>query len=405
MTQRADAEWAVALCGRIAAFTDVPGTITRTFLSAATRPVQELLRAEMQALGMTVRMDAAGNLRGLYMGDGPGVLLLGSHIDTVPDAGAYDGVLGVAIALALVRSLRGERLSYAIEVIAFSEEEGVRFGMPFIGSRAVVGALTADELARRDADGVSVAEALRGFGLRPERLADAALTPGTFAFVECHIEQGPELEAEGFALGVVGTIVGQARFELTFRGQANHAGTTPMRLRRDALAAAAGFIAAAERLALAAEGLVATVGMISAGPGAANIVPGRVSCSLDMRHASDALRERMLERLFAETRADCAKRGVEFESRKTSEQASVAMDEGLAAGLMDAAKEAGSAARPMNSGAGHDAMIVARKVPAAMLFLRTPGGVSHHPAESVAVEDVQAAIETCRRFAVRLRPA
>ena len=403
MITRDDAAWAMELCARMAAHTDVPGTMTRTFLSPATREVHALLRLEMQTLGMEVRVDSAGNVRGMYAGDGPGVLLFGSHIDTVPDAGAYDGPLGVAIPLALLRALRGKRLKYAVEVIAFSEEEGVRFRMPLIGSRAVTGALTAEDLARTDANGMSVAEALRGFGLEPEKIADAALTVGTFAFLECHIEQGPTLEAEGLALGVVETIVGQARYELTFTGKANHAGTTPMRLRQDALAAAAAFITAAERMARATDGLVATVGMIEASPGAINIIPGRVVCSLDIRHASDAVRERMTEQLIAATRADCAERDIVLVARRTSDQPSVAMDGALITGLVAAAEEAEFPARRMNSGAGHDAMILATKVPAAMLFMRTPGGVSHHPSEAVAMEDVQAAMETCRRFLAGLR--
>ena len=404
MITREDAAWALDLCARIAACTDVPGTITRTFLSPATRDVHDLLRAEMETLGMSVRIDSAGNLRGTYAGSGNGILLFGSHIDTVPDAGAYDGILGVAIPLALLRAFHGRELPYAIEVIAFSEEEGVRFRLPLIGSRAVIGTLNPDDLARTDAAGISIAEALRGFGLEPDNLADAQPTPGTSAYLECHIEQGPELEAEDLPLGVVETIVGQARYELTFLGKANHAGTTPMRLRHDALAAAAQFIIAAERLAKSSDGLVATVGVITASPGAINIIPGRAMCSLDIRHASDSVREQMTERLLAETRSECVQRGIELQVKKTSDQSSVAMDPALIAGLMQAAEEAGYAPRRMNSGAGHDAMILAEKAPAAMLFLRTPGGVSHHPSEAVALEDLQAAMETCRRFLDRLQP-
>ncbi len=403
----ADAEYALALCDRIAAHTDARGTITRTYLSRATQAVHTLLREEMQAAGMTVRTDAAGNLRGLYPAEhsdqATPVLLFGSHIDTVPDAGRYDGILGVAVPLALVRALKGQRLSYAIEVVAFSEEEGIRFKLPFLGSRALTGTLGPQELARVDADGVSMEHAIRSFGLNPEHLHDALLTPQTFAFLEVHIEQGPVLESLGFPLGIVETIVGQSRFELTFQGEANHAGTTPMNLRRDALSAAAAFISATEEIARATPGLVATVGVIQARPGAPNIIPGEVICSLDMRHAEDAIRETNADDLLSQTGADCLSRGVKLTAHKTSTQTSVAMDPQLRNLLARSAESAGHAAHRMASGAGHDAMIVAALIPAAMLFLRTPGGLSHHPGESVLSADVQAALDTCARFLEALK--
>jgi allantoate deiminase len=212
------AAWTLGLCDRIAAETDVPGTITRLFLSPATVRVHALLRAEMEALGLTVTLDSAANLRGMYTGAEPAlpVLLLGSHIDTVPDAGRFDGVLGVAAALAIIRLLHGRRLPFAIEVIAFSEEEGVRFRLPFLGSRGLLGSLGDAELARADADGVSVRQALRDYlDEEPSLPGTGLLTCRTFAFVELHIEQGPVLESLSIPLGVVGTIVGQTRLELT----------------------------------------------------------------------------------------------------------------------------------------------------------------------------------------------
>ncbi len=213
---------------------------------------------------MTVRVDAAGNLRGVYPAATTPAprLLLGSHVDTVPDAGAFDGVLGVVLAIALVDALGGRRLPFSIEVAAFSEEEGVRFGVPFIGSRALAGTLDADLLARRDAAGITVEQAIRAFGLDPAQLAEAKLDPSTFAYIEFHIEQGPVLESLDLPLAVVTAIAGQSRLAVTFRGQANHAGTTPMHLRRDALAAASRWISVVERHARATAGLVATVGTI-----------------------------------------------------------------------------------------------------------------------------------------------
>lgn len=394
------ARYALELCARIAACTDVPGSITRLFLSPATHSVHVILRAEMEALGMAVRVDAAGNLRGIYPGaseDAP-ILLTGSHIDTVPDAGAFDGVLGVAIPLACLRALAGRRLPFAVEVIAFSEEEGIRFRMPFLGSRAVVGSLGPTELQRLDQGGISVAEALRTFGLDPATLPAAGLSPGTFGFVEVHLEQGPVLEALGLPLGVVTSIVGQTRLELSFHGRANHAGTTPMHLRQDALSAAAEWISAVERHARTVPGLVATVGMITVSPGAANVIAGTAVLSLDVRHAEDAMREQAVAELLVAAEQSAAARGVQLSSRGTSRQEAVAMDARMSGAIGAAIAEAGFPLHPMVSGAGHDAMILAAAVPSGMLFVRTPKGLSHHPDEAVSQPDVAAACAAFLRF-------
>lgn len=387
------ARYALDLCARIAACTDVPGGITRLFLSPATHRVHAILRTEMEALGMTVRVDAAGNLRGLYpcKPQGAGVLLTGSHLDTVPDAGAFDGVLGVAIPLACLRSLEGRRLPFAVEVIAFSEEEGIRFRLPFLGSRAVTGSLGEAELARRDQDGTSVAQAIAEFGLDVAALPGARLTPGTFGFIEIHIEQGPVLEALGLPLGVVTSIIGQTRLEVAFRGRANHAGTTPMHLRQDALAAAAEWMVTVERHARNVPGLVATVGMIAVAPGAANVIPGSAVLSLDVRHAEDAMRAQAVAELVAAAERAGSGRSVEVHARETSREAAIAMDAGVVGTLAEAVAKAGFPVHRMVSGAGHDAMVLARAVPTGMLFLRTPQGLSHHPDEAVGASDTAAA--------------
>ena len=398
------AEYTLDLCDRIAAHTDVPGTITRTFLSPATAAVHALLRAEMEALGMTIRTDSAGSVRGIYPAATPNapVLLTGSHIDTVPYAGRYDGILGAVLPIALIRALNGKRLPYAIEIIAFSEEEGVRFKFPFIGSRALLHDLTPDDLARTDANGISIAQAIRNFGLDPDNLSDAALTPGTFAFFEVHIEQGPVLESLGLPLGVVTTIIGQSRLGLTFHGQANHAGTTPMSFRKDALAAAARWISEVEAFPANDPELLATVGSIQASPGAANVIPGAVTLSLDVRHPSDEARLSAVAILVGKAEAIAESRGLTLTTVDRGGQASVPMDSVLREALMAAAAPFAALALP--SGAGHDAMILARKVPAAMLFLRTPGGLSHHPNETVSAEDIEAAITTCLKFLRCLTP-
>ena len=391
------AAWTLTLCDRIAAETDVDGEITRLFLSPAAARVQTLLGEEMQRLGMAVRVDAGGNLRGTLACTtaDASTLLLGSHVDTVPNAGRYDGILGVALALGTLQTL-SHPLPFHVEVIAFSEEEGVRFRMPFIGSRASTGTLNAADLDRKDAGGVSVREALAGFGLDPLAPGIALMTPGMFAFVEVHIEQGPVLESLGLSLGVVESIIGQSRYELTFHGQANHAGTTPMEMRQDALVTAARFITQVEEYARGTASLVATVGTIQALPGAPNIIPGAVTLSLDVRHPDDAMREGAVAHLLDRAAQIAAERGLRLTHRETSAQAATRMDTALTSALAAAARDAGVAAHRMHSGAGHDAMILAPHVPAAMLFLRTPHGLSHHPEEAVAREDAEAAILTMR---------
>ena len=391
-------------CRRIAAMSEEPGRTTRRFLTQAVREVHEHLRTRMEALGMTLRVDAAGNMRGLWQPANATSkrVLIGSHIDTVPDAGAFDGVLGVVIALAYVAQAKASHLPLAIEVIAFSEEEGVRFGVPFIGSRAVAGRLDAALLDRRDASGVAVAEAIRAFGLDPRKMTEAALDDDVACFFEVHIEQGPVLEAEKLSLSAVNAIAGQTRLAAEFIGKANHAGTTPMKLRADALAGAAEWISRVEQLGLSTEGLVATVGKIEAQPNAGNVVAGKATVSLDVRHARDAVRLYAVEQLVESAGTIASRRGLRFESRTLLEQAAVPMDERITSFVADAIEAAGLPVKMMTSGAGHDAMVLAARVPTAMLFLRSPGGLSHHPDETVLEEDVDAALRVGGIFLERL---
>jgi allantoate deiminase len=358
----------------------------------------------MESLGMSVHVDAAGNLRGLWQPAGADRkrLLIGSHVDTVPNAGAFDGVLGVALALECVEIAQELALPLAIEVIAFSEEEGVRYGSPFLGSRAVAGRLDKAQLALLDADGISMEAAMRNFGLDPEKISEAALDPQAIGFFEIHIEQGPVLEAEGLQVAAVTAIVGQTRLNLTFEGQANHAGTTPMYLRRDALAAAAEWIAAVETVAGKTDGLVATVGRVLVEPNASNVIPARVQVSLDLRHANDETRGSIGEELVARATAIAISRGLTLQRTDRLDQPAVPMGERLTSFLADSIETAGVPLKSMPSGAGHDAMVMAARVPTTMLFLRSPGGISHHPAETVLEEDVEVALKVSREFLLRL---
>jgi allantoate deiminase len=395
---------AIAECLHIATMTEEPGRITRRFLTPPTHEVHAHLRARMEAMGMSVHVDAAGNLRGLWQPANAAAqrLILGSHIDTVPDAGAFDGVLGVMLALEWVGVAQELNLPLAIEVIAFSEEEGVRYGLPYLGSRAVAGRFDASLLGMTDADDITVDAALRAFGLDPARIDEAALTNDAICFVEIHIEQGPLLEAEGLSVAAVTGIVGQTRLTLTFTGHANHAGTAPMHLRRDALAGTAEWISAVEALAQSTQGLAATVGRVTVEPNIGNVVAGLARASLDVRHAHDATRLAAVQELLDRASAIAARRGLTLERTGQLEQPAVPMDERLTALMGAAIEAAGYPLKTMASGAGHDAIVMADKLPTAMLFLRSPGGISHHPAESVREEDLEAALRVGREFLLRL---
>jgi allantoate deiminase len=372
---------------------------TRTFLSAPMRDVHSHLTAWMQRIGMTVGVDHAGNLRGVYAGSSPDAprLILGSHLDTVRRAGAFDGVLGVVLAVALVEGLGGSRFPFSIEVVGFSEEEGVRFGVPFIGSRALVGSVDEELLARRDSSGRSVSDAIHEFGLDPSRVGESQAGDAT-GYIEFHIEQGPVLDDLGLPLAIVEAIVGQSWYALTFTGAANHAGTTPMNARRDAVACAAEWIRVVELIANEVPGLVATVGRIEAVPGATNVIAGRCEVSLDVRHADDAVRAAAAARMLEQARQIALRRHVEVCWEVHLDQPSTAMSPHLITMLEQAIARNGLPVHRMSSGAGHDAMVMAARMPAAMLFLRTPNGVSHHPDETVREDDVAAALIVGRKL-------
>jgi allantoate deiminase len=389
---REQAEKVIARCRHLAQFTEEPGQIKRTFLSSAMRNCMQAVQGWMDAAGMHVTTDAAGNLRGRYPGTSNLSLMIGSHLDSVPNSGAFDGILGVMIGLALVESLERKMLPFSIEVLAFSEEEGVRFHLPFIGSRAIVGRLDAALLEIKDAGGISLANAIHSFGLDMANLPGCVLGDNIAGFLEFHIEQGNVLENEDLSLGVVRAIAGQTRAQITFTGQARHAGTTPMRLRKDAVAGAAEWVSEVERVALETAGLMATVGDLRTHPGAGNVVAGQLRASLDVRHEKDEVRHRAVQHLLDSASAIAQRRGLTVSSSVQMDQAAVAMDAGLCALATEAIRDAGVTPLNMISGAGHDAMILAERVPATMIFLRSPGGISHHPDETVRLADVENAL-------------
>lgn len=392
----ATAREVLARCALAASFSEEPGKITRRFLSAPMKELQAQLTAWMGQAGLAPRVDAVGNVIGRYPGlrsDTP-VVMIGSHLDTVPDAGKFDGVLGVLMGLAAVQVLRGRQLPFAIDVIGFSEEEGIRYRAPFLGSRAVCGTFDRTLLDRPDCDGVTMAQAFRAFGLDPERIGEAAYPPGgILAYLEPHIEQGPVLESLSAPVGVVTSIAGQTRIWVELEGRAAHAGTTPMNGRRDALAAAGELVGAVERLALATPGLRATVGTIAVVPGAINVVPGLARLSIDVRHESDQVRARAFGELAAAACELAARRGIEFRVRDQEDHPAVPADPLVIELLARAVAAAGREPHRLASGAGHDAAILAQVAPMGMLFVRSPGGVSHHPDERVEPDDVAVALE------------
>jgi allantoate deiminase len=387
-------------CKKIAGFSEDAKCTTRTFLSPPMHDCHREIAGWLKSVGADVRIDAAGNIRGFYRGTTSGAqrLIIGSHLDTVPDAGAYDGVLGVVLGIALLEALNGHTLPYAIEVVGFSEEEGVRFGTPFIGSRALVGRLDDELLKRHDANGISVRQAIENFGLKPDDIPDAVVSDDALGFVEFHIEQGPVLEQIGRPLAVVEAIAGQSRLEITFVGRANHAGTTPMDLRYDAIAGAAEWISLVEREGQRVAGLLTTVGQFEAKPGATNVIAGEARLTLDVRHGSDEVRMMAVETLVRQTEKIAERRGLAVRWNTVMNQKAVAMDPVLVRHLAEASRQTGSESHRMVSGAGHDAMIVAEKVPSAMMFIRTPGGISHAPEETVWIEDVAKAIDSGLRL-------
>ena len=392
----------------VAPYSEADGMLVRPFLTPAHDEALKTLAFWMEDAGMSARRDTAGNLIGRYEGATPDApaLLIGSHIDSVRNGGRYDGALGVMLGIDVVEALSraGHRLPFAVEVIAFGDEEGSRFPASMACSRAVAGTVNPNVMEMTDAEGVSLAEAFAAFGLDPTRLEEAARKPGEIvAFLEAHIEQGPVLEAESLALGVVTAIAAQKRLMVRFTGMAGHAGTTPMTLRKDPGPAAAEAILALERICAAGQdGLVGTVGRITALPGAFNVIPGAVEYSMDIRAEVAATRDAAVAAITAEIEAIAARRSLEVSVALMQDLAASPCDPGLTILLEAAVAETGQAVRRLPSGAGHDAMVIADLCPTAMLFIRCEGGISHNPREAVSEADCALAAKAMLGFVERL---
>lgn len=386
---------------------DEEGRLTRTFLSPAMRRANGLVGGWMREAGLAVREDAVGNLIGRAEGAkvGAKTLLLGSHLDSVRDAGRFDGPLGVLLPIVALTELRrrGVALPFAVEVVGFSEEEGVRFASAYLGSEGYTGRLKAKTLRLRDGAGVSVGDALKEWGGGKFSLPKAAHRRGELlGYVEVHIEQGPVLEAKQLAVGVVSAIAGQSRFKVTWTGQAGHAGTTPMGLRRDALTGAAEFALAVEKRARRAAGLVGTVGALTVSPGAANVIPGQVVHTLDVRHASDAKRRAALIELGKVAARIAQQRGLSVVWQRTQDNGAVDCSPALTAQLECSVNAVQGQSVSLVSGAGHDGVVMSALTPVAMLFVRCRGGLSHHPDEDASAADLEIALRVMVDFLRRM---
>lgn len=400
----------VSRIDQLAAISETADNLTRIFLSPEHRTAADLLMSWMREAGMAARLDAIGNVCGRYEGERPGLpcLMLGSHYDTVRDAGKWDGPLGVITAIACVADLnrRGIRLPFAVEVIGFADEEGVRFASTLLGSRAVAGTFDEGVLNARDRDGMSMREAMRQFGLDPDHVGSAARTRRELlAYVELHIEQGPVLEQQNLPVGVVTAISGATRLAANLTGMAGHAGTVPMALRRDALAGAAECVVAVEEFCRAdAAGLVGTVGAISAMPGATNVIPGHVSFTLDVRAPTDRHRKLAVADIVRRIEAIAKRRELALQIDVTHENRTVPCAPWLKAQVAEAVAAEGYGVFDLPSGAGHDGMAMIDVADVAMVFVRCRGGISHNPAEHVETVDADAGARVLLRLIENFRP-
>jgi allantoate deiminase len=388
--------------------------LTRTFLSPAMRRANALVGRWMREAGLSVREDFVGNLVGRLEAnrvDPAGhqltakTLLLGSHLDTVRNAGRFDGALGVVAPIVALSELRRRRvaLPFAVEILGFSEEEGVRFSSAYLGSKGYIGQLRAADLELRDSEGVSVREVLRKYNRGQTRALKPAHRPNQLlGYCEVHIEQGPVLEAERLAVGTVSAIAGQTRGRLTFYGHAGHAGTTPMRLRRDALAGAAEFISLVEAHARQHLPLVATVGTLTVSGGAPNVIPGEVVLSLDVRHPRDAARQAAIRRLLQQAKVIAKRRGLAAVWQLTQDNAAITCSAALTHTLARSVTAVQGRNLSLVSGAGHDAVVMSTRTPVAMLFVRCRGGLSHHPDEYASPRDLTVAVEVLIDFLQRV---
>ncbi|ATX67988.1 allantoate deiminase [Roseinatronobacter bogoriensis subsp. barguzinensis] len=383
---------------RLAQCSEPGAGVTRLPFTPEHRKALVVLTELMEQAGLRVSLDAAGTLIGRLDGpEGAPVLLMGSHQDSVREGGAYDGIMGVVLPVLALQKLRGQgaTLPFAVEVLAFADEEGVRFPTALMGPRVLAGQFDMAALDMVDREGVSLRAAMQEFGLEPAALPDLGRDPAQIlGWIEAHLEQGPVLENAAAPLGIVTAICGIERHSVTLTGKAAHAGTMPMALRRDALAGAAELVLAVESLAHGTEGLMSNVGTLQVRPGAVNAVPGEVTLTVELRAPSDGLREGAGASLARLAREIAKRRGLELAIERTYAQPATPCADQIIARLSQAARELGMQVPHLPSGATHDTSAIADLCPVGMLFLRCREGISHHPDEFVDTDAMSLAIDT-----------
>jgi len=388
----------------LARISDEPDALTRAFLSPALKRSHALVRKWMEATGLAVHCDAGGNLIGRREATegaaGAKTLVVGSHLDTVRAAGLYDGPLGVLAGIAVAAELAETPLPFALEVVGFSDEEGLRYQTAYLGSRFYSGRFPAEWLELTDAENIPLRQAAIDWGSDPADFLEQEPREDLLGYLELHIEQGPVLEQENLSVGVVTAIAGQSRVALKLTGAPGHAGTTPMTLRRDALAGAAEFIAEVERVGHRhpeSLGLVATVGQLTVEPGASNVIPGRTEFTLDLRHPDNAVREAALAELETAFKRIAAERRLDAVWIVRQENPAVPCDARFIEALVEAASHEQAVVPELVSGAGHDAVALSPLCPVGMLFVTCRDGLSHHPDEFTAPEHIDVAVAVLTR--------
>ena len=387
----------MARCEALGSLSQNPTCLDRRYLTEQHKLANQLTSGWMIEAGMTTWQDSVGNIWGRYTSAVPNAprLIIGSHLDTVPNGGKYDGMLGVVAPVTLMAIFSGEgrQFPFHIDIVGFCDEEGTRFGTTLLGSRALTGKWQDEWRRLKDEDGISLEDAMKNVGLDFDAINSATIAQtDLLGYLELHIEQGPVLEQENLPVGVVNAIAGAKRFSLTVTGMAGHAGTVPMSMRHDALCASAEMILAVESISQQRPGVVATVGKIENAPNGVNVISGRCQFSLDIRSEEDTLREAALAEILQKINDIAVLRNVELKIEQTHSAPAVHCDSALQNTLLKGVTEAGIEPKVLASGAGHDAMAMAEICPVAMLFTRCKGGISHHPAESITTDDVAASL-------------
>jgi allantoate deiminase len=395
-------ETATARIDELGRISDSPDYLVRTFLSPANKQAAAKILEWMTSLGMETTQAPDGTVRGILPSGNPHAapLLLGSHYDTVIDAGKYDGALGIIAALAALETLLKEKttLPYPVHLLAFSDEEGIRFQTTYLGSRSITGPLDLETLAAKDSSGITLRQAIANESPDPLAQHIRYAPCECRGYVELHIEQGRVLEEADEPACVVSSIAGQSRLTITLTGRADHAGTTPMPLRRDALAGAAACILAAESLAQSSPPLVITAGKIQVHPGASNSIPQSAAFSIDLRHPDDTTRRSSLETLHASFSKIAAYRQLQLDWRPIQDNNATPCDPSLTASLLASLTSVTGSRLTLPSGAGHDGVVISKICPIAMLFIRCRDGLSHHPDEFATSEDIATGIRILTHF-------